>query len=83
MRRQQTVASCAEDVTSESPEKHGVVVNCNGEGKRLHETIYQAIRHILGMSKRGKRPFGSYYYCKACQGYHVTRRPANGKFRKL
>lgn len=80
----QTMDVCsATPATTTSPEKHGVVVRCNGEGKRLHETIYEAIRHILQMSQRGTKEFGSYYYCKACRGYHVTSRPPNGTFRKL
>lgn len=56
---------------------------CPTPDKRCHETIISARRHIMELSKKGSKPFGSYYYCAPCEGYHVTSLPPKGGFRKL
>lgn len=85
MKKQKMGACSAETATDSLPKKPDGDVKpvCKGKGKKLHETIYKAIAHVLRISERGKKEFGSYYWCEACQGYHVTSKPPNGKFRKL
>jgi hypothetical protein len=50
--------------------------------KIKHETVKDARQHILELSKHGTKPFGSYYHCIVCHGYHVTSLPPKGNFRK-
>ena len=51
--------------------------------KIRHNTITAARRHIVELSKKEKKPFGSWYHCVVCDGYHITSLPAKGNFRKL
>ncbi len=54
-----------------------------GCAKRKHDCAVDARKHILSLSVKHGIPFGSWYHCDICGGYHVTTKPANGRFRRL
>jgi len=56
---------------------------CRTPNKRVHPTIKSALRDILLMSDKGRKTFGSFYWCRECQGYHVTSRPNPTQFAHL
>jgi hypothetical protein len=74
--------ACAEPAMNELPKSNGEG-GCLDKGKIIHATVISARSHILRLSHRGRRPFGSYYWCPGCTGYHVTSNEADGAFRKL
>lgn len=69
---------CHDVITAEQRKRIG----CK---KIKHETAKAARLHLMELSKGGTIPFGSFYHCKVCHGFHVTSNPAdnNNKFRRL
>jgi len=57
--------------------------DAKGCAKVKHYSAVEARRHIMSLSKKHGIPFGSYYECEICGGFHVTRLPPNGQFRRL
>jgi hypothetical protein len=60
--------------------KNNVAKGC---AKRRHASAVEARVHIMKLAKKHNIPFGSYYECDICGGFHVTRQPPNGMFRRL
>ena len=60
--------------------KNNVAKGC---AKRKHDSAVEARKHILSLATKHRIPFGSYYECDICGGFHVTRKPPNGGFRRL
>jgi len=54
-----------------------------GKAKKRYESARAARSQLLKYAAKEKTPFGSWYWCKYCTSYHVTSKPADGKFRQL